>query len=50
MSACVNADNHAVSYPFHHMGGVVSDQVLGCVDGAQDVRHLDLRNESGCVG
>lgn len=40
----MKTDHRVVSYLFDHMGGVVRDQILRCVDGTQDVRHLDLKN------
>lgn len=47
----MNTDNHIVSYLFYHMGGVMSDQILRCIDGAQDVRHLHLKKvETAHVG
>lgn len=39
----MRTDGQLVSYLFDHMGGVVRDQILRCVDGTQDVRHLDLK-------
>lgn len=51
LSACLKADNPIVYYLFHHMGGVMSDQILRCIDGTQDVCHLDLKSvETGHVG
>lgn len=41
----MDADSPAVSYLFYHVGGVVSDQILRRIDGAQDVGHLDLEKE-----
>lgn len=40
----MKTDRQVVSDLFDHVGGVVRDQVLRCVDGTQDVRHLDLKN------
>lgn len=50
VSASVNTDNHMVSYLLYHMRGVMSHQILRCIDGAQDVGHLDLKNVEGGWG
>ncbi len=34
---------------FHHMGGVISDEVLCCIDGTQDIRDLDLKVRFICA-
>lgn len=35
-------------YLFDHMGGVMKDEVLCCIDGTQDVRDLHLK-EFNCT-
>ncbi len=31
-----------VSYLFHHIRGIVSDEVLGCINGTQNICDFDL--------
>lgn len=36
-------------YLLHHMGGIMSDEVLCCIDGTQDIIDLDLRERKNSL-